>query len=401
MSNTSAKPWSYRVFLLTSGHFLSDFYSNFLPALLPFVLSTLGLSLTSGGLLVMIHAFMSSVLQPIFGYYVDKSGYTWLMLLTLPASAIFISVAGLADNYAVLFLFVSLSGLGSSLFHPLASSLVSKVTMPQNKGIAMAVFIGGGNFGYALAPAAVIFILVNYGASLLPWLIIPGLLLTALFYINGLHSIPASGNTRFTNTQAPAWYKSASLLKLNFVMGLKSWSQVALPTFLPVWMAQQGHAPTVAGSMLTVYLAAGAVGSLFGGYIGDRLGRKKAIIGSLAVCLPAMYYLIATDQLTPLTWIALAVSGGALQGTIPSSVVWAQDMLPENAAMASGMMMGLSFGLGGLGTALTGAAADTIGLKAAMLWTLLPLAAAIPLACWIPENRQIPQTSAAVLDQKD
>lgn len=401
MPNTLDKPWSYRVFLLTSGHFLSDFYSNFLPALLPFVLSTLGLSLTSGGLLVMIHAFMSSVLQPIFGYYVDKSGYTWLMLLTLPASAIFISVAGLADNYAVLFLFVSLSGLGSSLFHPLASSLVSKVTMPQSKGIAMAVFIGGGNFGYALAPAAVIFILVNYGASFLPWLIIPGLLLTVLFYINDLHSITASRNTRFTNMQAPAWYKSASLLKLNFVMGLKSWSQVALPTFLPVWMAQQGHAPTVAGSMLTVYLAAGAVGSLFGGYVGDKLGRKKAIIGSLAVCLPAMYYLIAVDQLTPLTWVALAVSGGALQGTIPSSVVWAQDMLPENAAMASGMMMGLSFGLGGLGTALTGAAADTIGLKAAMLWTLLPLAAAIPLACWIPEKRQIPRPSAAVLDQKD
>lgn len=401
MQSTSESSGSYRIFLLTSGHFLSDFYSNFLPALLPVVLSTLGLSLTSGGLLVMVHAFMSSVLQPICGYYVDKSGYTWLMLLTLPASAVFISIAGLADNYAVLFLFVSLSGLGSSLYHPLASSLVSKVTNDQNKGVAIAIFIGGGNFGYAIAPAAVIYILVNYGSQFLPWLIIPGLLLTVLFYLNGLHTVYLSRAPQAACLQSPAWYKSISLLKLNFAMGLKSWTQVALPTFLPLWMAQQGHAPTVAGNMLTVYLAAGAVGSLFGGYVGDKVGRKKAIIGSLIVCLPAMYYLIASDQLTSLTWLALAISGGALQGTIPSSVVWAQDMLPENAAMASGMMMGLSFGLGGLGAALTGSAADIIGLKAAMLWTLLPLAAAIPLACWIPEKQQVLPVASTVMNNSN
>ena len=376
----------YPVFLLTLGHFLSDFYSNFLPALLPVVLGSLGLSLTSGGLLVMVHSFTSSVMQPVCGYYVDKSGYTWLLLLTIPASAIFISLAGIAENYILLFIAVGLAGLGSSLYHPVASSLVGKVTAETSRGRAMAIFIGGGNFGFAIAPAVIIYMLINYGTASLPWLILPGLLLTACFYYSGIQRIVLKAASHSQQRTGQPWYKSISLLKLNFAMGLKSWTQVALPTFLPIWLAQQGHAPTVAANMLTVYLTAGAIGSLAGGYVGDRLGRKRAIIGSLVVCLPAMYYLIAAEQLTPLTWLALTVSGAALQGIIPSSVIWAQDMIPDKAAMASGMMLGLSFGLGGLGTALTGAAADIWGLKTAMMWTLVPLALAIPFTCWISEN---------------
>ncbi|MCX7780992.1 MAG: MFS transporter [Negativicutes bacterium] len=385
MNNQPEPSSSCRVALLTLGHFISDFYSNFLPGLLPVMISTLGLSLTTGGLLVMAQSFAASAMQPVFGYLIDRSGYFWLILVTLPLSAVFISLAGLSGNQALLFAAVLIAGLGNSLFHPLASSMVGKVTAPANRGLAMAVFIGGGNFGFALAPAAVIFVLVRYGVYSLPWLMLPGILLTFVFYKNGLHRI---GNTLAAGGYAPgpAWYKSVSLLKLNLTMGLKSWSQIALPTFLPIWLTQQGHPPTLAGGMLTVYLTAGAIGSFIGGYTVDQLGKRITITSSFAICLPAMYYLIVSDQINIFTWIALCISGGALQGTIPASIVWAQEMIPENAAMASGMMLGLSFGLGGLGTALTGAAADVIGLKPAMLWTQATLAAAIPLACWIPEN---------------
>lgn len=386
--------------LLAAGHFMSDFYVTFLPGLLPVIMAKLNLSLTLSGILVMIYSFTSNIVQPIVGYYIDKSGYTWLILLTIPVGAIFICLTGLATNYTVLLIFLALAGLGSAFFHPLGSALLGKVSTEKNKGLAMAVFIGGGNFGVAAAPAAVIYFMLQYGIENLLWLTIPGLLLPFGYYLTGLHRVPLANSRPKTTTAGPAWYRSADLLKLNLVMGLRSWPQAALPNFMPVWLAQQGHSPTLAGTMLTVFLLGGAIGSIGGGYIGDKLGRKNCIVSSLALCIPALYFFLTSSDMTSLTWLSLFVSGAALQATLPSSIVWAQDMLPANAAMASGMMLGLSFGLGGVGAAVTGALADVIGLKTALLWTIAPIAAGIALTFAIPETikASIPSSKTTTSD---
>ena len=385
MSIPSAKNESLYLWLLTTGHFFSDFYVSFLPALLPVVMASLGLSLTAGGILVMINSF-TAILQPLFGYYIDKYGYTWLVLLTMPISAVFICFAGLAPTFGALFLCILMAGLGGSLFHPLGSSLMGKITTAERKGLSMSIFIGGGNIGVAIAPAVVIFLILTFGVASLLWLIVPSLLMTAAYYYYGLHRIPLSSPVvKFSPISGPAWYKSANLLKLNVVMGLRSWPQVALPTFLPLWLAQQNHSPALAGGMLTVLLSGGALGSVMGGYVGDKVGRKNCIMGALFIGLIAMYLLL-TSELGIITWIMLGILGAALQGVLPSSIVWAQDMLPDNAAMASGMMLRMSFGLGGLGAALTAALGDIIGLQPALLWTLVPLIVAIPLTYIIPEQ---------------
>ncbi|EGO65879.1 MFS transporter [Acetonema longum] len=338
--------------LLTAGHFLSDFYVTFLPGLLPMVIERLGLSLTLSGLLVMIYSFTSNLLQPVFGYYVDKSGYSWMVLLTIPVSAVFICLSAAADSIFTLFLYITLSGLAASLFHPLASALLGKVSTAENKGLGMSFFIGGGNFGVAAAPAVVMFFLFYFSADQLIWLAIPGLLVTWGYYWTGMHRMPLGRVPQIQDTASQnsvPWYRSASLLKLNVVMGLRAWPQSVIPNFMPVWLLQQGHSPALAGSMITVFLFGGAIGSIFGGYLGDRMGRKPCIIASLAICIPALYVFLASREVTLLTWAALWISGACLQATLPSSVVWAQEMLPANAAMASGMMMGLAFGLGGGG----------------------------------------------------
>lgn len=385
MSIQASKKQSPYVWLLTAGHFLSDFYVNFLPALLPVVMASLGLSLTASGILVMINSF-TAILQPWFGYYIDKHGCTWLILLTMPLSAVFICVAGLAPTFGTLFICILIAGLGGSIFHPLGSSLMGKVTTDENKGLSMSIFIGGGNIGVTIAPAVVIFLILNFGVSSLLWLILPSLLLPLAYYFYGVHRIALSSppSANFTPVPGPAWYKSANLLKLNSVMGLRSWPQVALPTFLPLWLAQQNGSPALAGGMLTVFLGGGALGSVMGGYVGDRVGRKNCIMGALFIALIAIYLLL-TNELGIITWIMLGISGAALQSALPSSIIWAQDMLPNNTAMASGMMLGMSFGLGGLGAALTAALGDIIGLQPALLWTLLPLLIAIPLTYIIPE----------------
>jgi FSR family fosmidomycin resistance protein-like MFS transporter len=388
--NTENRPtqqgWFY-VLLLSIGHFLNDFYNNFLPPLLPLVAVTLGLSLTTSGFLVMVYSFTASMLQPICGYFVDKSSYTWLILLTLPISAVFICFSGLAPTTLILFICVALSGIASSLFHPLGSTLVGKVAAPHNQVLAMSVFIGTGNLGFAIAPALIIFCLVNFGVTSLPWMIAPALIITVVYYVSGLHRIELAALQKVSPVSGQVWYKSSNLLKLNAVMALRSWSQVAVLTFLPLLLAGYGHTPLLAGNMLTVYLLGGVLGGFVGGYLSDKIGQRSCVLGSLFFCLPLMYAFFISTEITSITWLLLALSGAALQSSLPASIVWAQNIIPNNAAMASGMMLGLSFGLGGVGTALTGAMADLIGLHSALLWTLAPLALAIPLTYSIPEKQ--------------
>jgi len=372
--------------LLTLGHFISDFYNNFLPGLLPAIIAGLGMSLTTSGLLVMVYAITSSITQPFLGYYMDKNGYSWLILFTFPASALFICTTSLVPNIPVLFVFVILAGIGSALFHPLGSSMMGKITPLAHKGIAIALFIGGGNVGFAIAPAVVIYFIFQYGLDSLPWLVIPAFALTIAYYVKNIHRIPIAGPYNQTNAPTPVWYKSRSIIKLNAVMGLRSWAHVAIPTFLPVWIGQQGQPPTLAANMITVFLVGGAIGSVIGGYLGDRFGRKNTILWSLFLCVPALFLFLNSSVTVPSASILLFISGATLLSAMPSSVVWAQEMMPDNAAMASGMMMGFAYGLGGLGTAITGAMADLTGLHFAFLFLLVPLVFSIPLTYSIPQK---------------
>lgn len=375
--------------LLTAGHFCNDFYANYLPGLLPALVSQFGLSITLSGLLVMIHAMTSSVLQPILGYYMDRTSPTWLILLTLPGSALLIAAAGLMPNTALLFLCVAAAGLISAVFHPLATGLLGRVIPEHRKGLAMSLFVGGGNFGFASAPAVVILMALHFGIASLLYLALPGVLLTYAYYRQGIHKIRLSAASTNAPALTPAtpWYRSSAVINLNLVMGLRSWVQLTISTLLPLWLASRGFSPAVAGTLLTAFLASGATGGLTGGWLGDRFGHKRLILAAMLFCLPALYVFFSLPELSWLAWLLIVLVGAALQGTMPSSIVWAQGLMPDKTAMASGMMLGLSYGLGGLGTALTAAAADVIGLDAALLWTLVPYAAAIPLAMTIPLSR--------------
>lgn len=384
----------YAVFLLTMGHFFSDFYSNFLPMLLPIVMERLGLSLTVSGLLIMSLSLTSNVLQPFFGYWMDKYRLNWLILFTVPAGAIFICYSALVDTKTALFLFVSLSGLAVSVFHPLGSSLISKVSAAQKLGSSISIFVGGGNLGFALAPIILVYFTSQFSLNALPLLILPSFLLAAGYYQSGLYR-SAARTSRAAFSKLPPFYKDLDLIKLNLVMGLRAWTHVAITTFLPVWLTTQGFNTTYAGLMLTVFLTGAALGGLAGGYAGDRFGVKKIIVGSLALCILPTYLFLTIEEITWFTWIVIFFCGAGLQCPAPSSLVWAQKLLPNYEGMASGMMLGLSFGLGGIGAAVTGAMGDEIGLHNALKWTLLPLVASVAIAMTIPK----PESRKPAIDQ--
>ena len=381
--------WGW-VLLLALTHFTSDFYNNFLPPMLPFLVDTMHISLTTGGLLAMVYSITSCLLQPFFGYWVDRQGATWPLIATIPASAFFICLSGEAPSPLFLFLLVAIAGTVSSVFHPLASALVARVTDPSHRAFSMSLFISGGNIGFAVAPALLTGYLASWGLESLWFLFFPALALAIICLASRLHLVPLRDQPQFTfqeDTTAPSWYRSKPLLLLNTAMTLRCWTQVAFLTFLPLLLPLWGASAALGGTFLTVYLLGGALGSFCGGWAGDRWGHARCIQGCLLLALLSLGLFLFSNSLSWSAWVLIFLGGAGLQGSLPSSIVWAQTILPQNAAMASGMMLGLTFGLGGVGAAISGAWADLWGISLSLAISLLPLLLASVLLRRIPSPK--------------
>lgn len=379
-----------QVILLAMGHFFNDFYCNFLPILLPILIPKLGLSLTLSGALVMVMSLSANVLQPVFGYFMDKYNFNKIMPLIIPFGAVFICLTNWASNFIVLAVLIGLSGLAVSTFHPMGAGLVSKVAPDGKISTCISIFVAGGSFGFALAPILLVYFMQMYSLDYLPILIIPAIILGILMYSSGL------SKARFVNEQVAKnmhfnlaqILQNKPLMLLNISMGLRAWLFTALVTFLPLWAIEKGCDNTLSGWILTIYLCGSVIGGLIGGALNDKIGYKKVILWALIFTLiPTMYFLFA-QQIDILMYIALFVGGGLVMAANPGAIVWGQDLLPDNLGMASGMMLGLSFGLGGFGTMLTGSLAESYGLTMALALTAILVVISIVLVYLTPEKRR-------------
>ena len=379
-----------QVILLAMGHFFNDFYCNFLPILLPILIPKLGLSLTLSGALVMVMSLSANVLQPVFGYFMDKYNFNKIMPLIIPFGAVFICLTNWASNFIVLAVLIGLSGLAVSTFHPMGAGLVSKVAPDGKISTCISIFVAGGSFGFALAPIVLVYFMQMYSLDYLPILIIPAIILGVLMYSSGL------SKARFVNEQVAKnmhfnlaqILQNKPLMLLNISMGLRAWLFTALVTFLPLWAIEKGCDDTLSGWILKIYLCGSVIGGLIGGALNDKIGYKKVILWALIFTLiPTMYFLFA-QQIDILMYIALFVGGGLVMAANPGAIVWGQDLLPDNPGMASGMMLGLSFGLGGFGTMLTGSLAESYGLTMALALTAILVVISIVLVYLTPEKRR-------------
>lgn len=379
-----------QVILLAMGHFFNDFYCNFLPILLPILIPKLGLSLTLSGALVMVMSLSANVLQPVFGYFMDKYNFNKIMPLIIPFGAVFICLTNWASNFIVLAVLIGLSGLAVSTFHPMGAGLVSKVAPDGKISTCISIFVAGGSFGFALAPILLVYFMQVYSLDYLPILIIPAIILGVLMYSSGLSKAcfvneQVAKNMHFNLAQI---LQNKPLMLLNISMGLRAWLFTALVTFLPLWAIEKGCDNTLSGWILTIYLCGSVIGGLIGGALNDKIGYKKVILWALIFTLiPTMYFLFA-QQIDILMYIALFVGGGLVMAANPGAIVWGQDLLPDNPGMASGMMLGLSFGLGGFGTMLTGSLAECYGLTMALALTAILLVISIVLVYLTPEKRR-------------
>ena len=354
-----------------------------LPAILPLLVLNNGYSYLAAGLLVTAYNLTSSFTQPVLGWLADEKGFSLNIGVSILFSAVFISLMGITQDYHLFMALGILAALGHASFHPAALSRVSRLCSPENRGRLTSYFVVGGNLGYAVGPVI--------AAGLVAWLGLPGLLfliLPALVMAAALRYILPGGAARDcaleTRIATPVKeiYSRMPFAILMAVSVLRAWAVFAAITFLPLYLVSQGYTLFVASLIVTLMLLSGVAGQIFGGHISDRYGRKEFMIAGLAAAIPFFYLFFATTGVSAI--IALLLFGFAIWSTFAVAVAMSHELLPGNIGLASGMMLGLAIGVGGLGVAINGMIADQYSLAVALGTIPIPVAAALLLMFVLP-----------------
>jgi FSR family fosmidomycin resistance protein-like MFS transporter len=372
--------------VLSLGHLCSDATQVAVPALLPFLVREQGISYAAAGTLVLASTVASSVVQPLFGHFSDRRSFAALMPLGLALGALGIALVGLAPSFPLVLFAVVLSGLGVAAFHPESTRFAGLVS-GERRATGMSVFSVGGNVGFALGPLLLTPLVLLFGLpgtllfAVLP-LAMAGAVAFELPRLRGFRSGPtADGAGR---PVAPDLWGAFALLA--GVISLRSVVQFGLIAFVPLYYSGVfASSEAVANAALSVALLSGAAGTLVGGRLADRHGRRAVLLGSLLVLPPLFACFLASGEIASMA--LLVPIGAATVASYSVTVVMGQEYLPGRMGVASGFTVGLAIGMGGVGAPLLGALADVYGLPAVMaVLAVLPIPAAL-LALRLPKQR--------------
>src|SRR5438874_1886110 len=373
--------------LLSSGHLATDFANGALPALLPFLKDRFSLSYTAVGAVVLASQASSSLIQPLFGLWSDRRGAMWLLPSGVALGGVGIALAADAPSYWLLLLLVLVSGVGSAAFHPEGSKFAGFVS-GRKRASGMAWFSIGGNLGYALGPIATTALIAVFGLRGGLVLAGPSLIVAAAFlvvapYLRGFAPEPGAPPAR-TGQDDPFAMKL-----LLGVIALRSVAWFGLITFVPLWEVSLGHSKSHGNHLLALMLFAGGTGTLLLGPLADRLGRRPILLGSVAATGPLVLVFVLVGGIPGA--IALALIGACVVGTFGVTMVMGQEYLPNHIGTASGLVIGLSVGLGGVAAVALGRLADETSLHTALLVAAGAPLLAIALAAKLPSRRAQPK----------
>jgi FSR family fosmidomycin resistance protein-like MFS transporter len=354
---------------LALGHAVNDSYAYILPPLLPIMLTQSGLTLGMGAALVAIQQLASAFLQPSFGHWADRSGEgRWMVWTGVLLSGLGAAALGLVPGFGGLGVAMLATGIGSALFHPVSAALVAQAAPVSQRGFWMSAYISAGNLGLGIGPLLVGLVLVG-GSLQGTWMLAIPALIAGLLMAILAPARPGRRGAQRVSLRAILRAHWRILSLLIGVVALRSWASTTLVTFLPTLATQRGATPTEAAQVLTVFLIAGAVGGFVGGTAADRLGRDQVVIGSLLLSVPFGVVLALVPEFGVVFWLAAAACGFFLNGSWISLTVRGQESVPGSIAMMSGLMLGLSIGLGGIAVTPFGLIAERFGLPAVIAVT--------------------------------
>jgi FSR family fosmidomycin resistance protein-like MFS transporter len=366
------------VLALTFAHLLNDMMQSLLPAIYPLIKDAYGLDFGQIGLITLAFQLTASLLQPVVGMVTDRRPQPYSLVIGMGSTLVGLIVLAHAGSYAMLLIGAMLIGTGSSIFHP-ESTRMARLASGGRHGFAQSVFQVGGQAGQALGPLLAAFIVVPHGQSSISWFSLFAVLAMVLLLQVGRwykRQSPAPVKPRMAGaggSQRPRAVVVLAVAILVVLMFSKSAYTASLSSYYTFYLIGTFSVSVQASQVLLfLFLVAQAVGSLIGGHLGDRFGRREIIWFSILGAVPFTLVLPFAN----LFWTAVLtiLIGMIMASAFPAILVYALELIPGKVGMIAGLFYGVSFGLGAVSAALLGELADITSIA-----TVYRICAVLPL----------------------
>jgi MFS transporter, FSR family, fosmidomycin resistance protein len=361
---SAARKAVYKILLAISlCHLLNDMVQSLIPAIYPLLKSSFHLDFGQIGLITLTYQLTASLLQPLIGLYTDNKPMPYSLPAGMGFTLIGLVALSVAPTFPLLLVAASLVGMGSAVFHP-ESSRVARMASGGQHGLAQSVFQVGGNAGSSLGPLLAAFIVLPRGQSSIAWFSLAALLGIAVLVGVGSWSKrnrPVKTKLRETASEdvpmLPRRTVAFAILVLLALIFSKYFYLVSISSYYTFYLISKFHVSVQSAQLhLFLFLGAVAAGTIVGGPVGDRLGRKYVIWWSILGVLPFTLVLPYAN----LFWTSIlsVIIGLVLASAFSAILVYAQELVPGKVGMISGLFFGFAFGMGGIGAALLGQLAD-------------------------------------------
>ena len=363
----SAAPTRFNLLgALSFSHFLNDMMQSLIVSIYPLLKGEFHLSFVQIGTITLTYQACASLLQPLIGVYTDKHPKPYSLSVGMCFTLIGMVTLAFAPNYGSVLAAAALIGAGSAIFHP-ESSRIARLASGGRHGLAQSIFQVGGNAGSAMGPLLAAWVILPQGQTSLAWFAIAAVIAIAVLARVGawykIHHIdrPKAHHPAVPSPVSPARVRW-SIAVLVLLIFSKYFYVASITSYFSFYLIGKFQVSVrVAQVHLFFFLLAMALGTLFGGPLGDRIGRKRVIWVSILGIAPFTLILPYVD----LMWVGILtfIIGLILSSAFSAIVVFAQELMPGNVGAVSGLFFGFAFGIGGIGAAVLGGLADTHGIE--------------------------------------
>ena len=383
---------------LSFSHFLNDMIQSLLPAVYPMLKDGYHLTFAQIGVITLTYQLAASLLQPLVGFYTDKKPVPYSLPVGMSSTLVGLLIIAFATSFPVILLGAAFIGIGSSIFHP-ESSRMARSAAGGRHGFAQSFFQIGGNAGSALGPLLAAFIILPYGQSNMAWFSLAALL--AIFVLSRVSSWYkrihlSNGRAARKAVAVPIYTRKQVIVSITVLLLLifsKYFYMSSLTSYYTFYLISKFQVSVQnAQLLLFLFLTAVAVGTFFGGPIGDRVGRKYVIWVSILGVLPLTLLMPHVN----LFWTATlsVVIGLIIASAFSAIIVYAQELIPGRTGMIAGLFFGFAFGMGGLGAAVFGNIADHQGIE--FVYQIASFLPAIGiLTIFLPDEKRMRTQAAA------